>query len=147
MTGGKTTGTRAEHVPHHQTFSAPEFPPRPQIWSGPGAEEAASREPHRPVCITGRHRTGTSVVAGLLQRHGLWLGDEADIMPADPYNPDGYFENNRLVEVNDAILSAFGGRWDRPPDFPTAWTEDPRIAQPKEIARAMGERLDAVRPW
>jgi hypothetical protein len=101
----------------------------------------------RWICITGMHRTGTSVVAGLLQRHGLWLGDAADMMSADPFNPEGYFENNRLVEVNDAILALFGGSWNMPPEFPAAWTDDPRLAYISDVARAMGERLDGRRPW
>lgn len=99
------------------------------------------------ICVTGMHRTGTSLVAGLLHRHGLWLGDEADMMQANPYNPDGYFENNRLVEINDAILAVFGGSWNSPPNFPAAWPDDPRLLHIKEDARAMGERLDGRRPW
>lgn len=101
----------------------------------------------RCMCITGMHRTGTSAVAGLLQRHGLFLGEEADMMSADPYNPDGYFENNRLVEINDAILAIFGGSWNSLPEFPDAWSEDPRISAICKDARAMGERLDAHSPW
>jgi hypothetical protein len=100
-----------------------------------------------PVCVTGMHRTGTSLVAGLLNRHGLWLGEEADMMPANPFNPDGYFENSRLVELDDAVLAAFGGSWDSPPDFPASWPEDERLAHIKDRARAQGERLDAHRPW
>ncbi len=107
----------------------------------------ASRTALRCVCITGMHRTGTSVVAGLLQRHGLWLGDEADIMPADPYNPAGYFENNRLVELNDAILAAFGGTWSAPPELTAGWTEDPRLDHIYIDARTRGDRLDARAPW
>lgn len=126
MTGGKTAGKTSGKL------------------GGKPVEEIFT---YLPICVTGMHRTGTSSVAGLLQRHGLWLGDEADIMPADTYNPDGYFENNRLVEVNDAILSAFDGSWSSPPDFPTGWTHDPRLEEPKEKARAMGDRLDAFRPW
>lgn len=105
-------------------------------------------QPMGCICITGMHRTGTSLVAGLLHRHGLWLGDEADIMQANPFNPDGYFENDRLVEIDDAILALFGGSWSSPPEFPDAWTEDPRLAGILEDARAKGQRLAASgRRW
>jgi hypothetical protein len=94
------------------------------------------------------HRTGTSLVAGLLHRHGLWLGDETDMMPANPFNPDGYFENNRVVEANDAILALFGGSWSSPPDLRGGWREDPRLSDIYKDARAIGWGLAASRrPW
>ena len=100
------------------------------------------------ICVTGMHRTGTSLVAGLLHRHGLWLGEDADMMRANPYNPDGYFENDRLVELDDAILALFGGTWSSPPKFPAAWTADPRLSHIYRDARARGERLSATgQPW
>jgi hypothetical protein len=34
-----------------------------------------------PVAIVGMHRSGTSMVAKLLQQAGLNLGAEADLMP------------------------------------------------------------------
>jgi hypothetical protein len=77
-----------------------------------------------------------------------WLGDDADMMPPNPYNPDGYFENDRLVEINDAILAVFGGSWSSPPDLQGAWRDDPRLAHIYRDARARGERLAfGGRPW
>jgi hypothetical protein len=99
----------------------------------------------RPVCITGMHRTGTSLVAGLLHRHGLWLGDESDMMPANAYNPDGYYENDRVVEVNDGILSEFGGSWKEPPALTGDWAGDPRLTELRATARDLGARLGAGR--
>src|SRR3974377_1170232 len=96
--------------------------------AGPGSGVSRTA---RPICVTGMHRPGPSPGAGLLQRHGLWLGDEADMMPANPYNPDGYFENDRVVEINDAILAAFGGSWNTPPALTGTWTADPRLAELK----------------
>lgn len=99
-----------------------------------------------PICITGMHRTGTSLVAGLLNRHGLWLGEEEDMMPANPFNPDGYFENERVVELNNTLLSLYGGGWDSPPDLAGPWTRDPRLEGAKARARAIGERLASGHP-
>jgi hypothetical protein len=94
------------------------------------------------------HRTGTSLAAGLLHRHGLWLGDEADMMLANPYNPDGYFENDRIVDIDDAILALFGGSWSSPPDLHGRWRDDPRLATTYKDARALGEGLAfGGRPW
>jgi len=89
------------------------------------------------------HRTGTSAVARLLHRHGLWLGDEADMMAANPYNPDGYFENVRLVEVNNSILELFGGTWSCPPRLSAGWTEDPRLEDARGVAQMIAETMSA----
>src|SRR5262245_17329919 len=105
------------------------------------APDHADARSARRVCVTGMHRTGTSLVAGLLHGHGLWLGDAAEMMPANPYNPDGYFENNRVMQVNNAILEMFGGTWSSPPDFPEGWTDDPRLDDIKSSARDVGEGL------
>ncbi len=95
----------------------------------------------RPICVIGMHRTGTSLVAGLLHRHGLWLGEEAELMAPNPYNPDGYFENDLVVNLNNDILEMFGGSWSAPPKLAAGWAEDPRLEDSKRVAREIGERL------
>jgi hypothetical protein len=92
------------------------------------------------------HRSGTSLVAGVLNRHGLWLGEEEELMPADPNNPDGYYENTALVDINNDILIAFGGTWDAPPMLPAGFEDDKRLAPLRqragEVMASFGER-----PW
>ena len=46
-----------------------------------------------PILIVGAPRSGTSVTAGTLYKCGAWVGR---MVPADIYNPKGYFENNDL---------------------------------------------------
>jgi hypothetical protein len=67
------------------------------------------------VCITGMHRSGTSLVARLLNLCGLYLGPDEELMPASPDNADGYWENLRFVEINDALLSHLNASWYSPP--------------------------------
>src|SRR5258708_12379235 len=67
-----------------------------------------------PVCITGMHRSGTSLIANLLGRCGLYLGEEDDLLPPSPDNTDGYWENRRFVSLNDEILLTLGSAWDSP---------------------------------
>src|SRR5215813_13113765 len=69
------------------------------------------------VCIAGMHRSGTSMVARLLNLAGVYLGREDELIPANQGNPEGHWEHARLVEINDAILSELGGGWDCPPDL------------------------------
>ena len=77
-----------------------------------------------PICVAGMHRSGTSLVAKLLHEAGLYLGLEADILPAGPGNTEGHFENVRFIEINDAILELAGGTWDRVPTFGANWQLD-----------------------
>jgi len=67
------------------------------------------------ACITGAHRSGTSMVARLLHACGLDLGPESDLMPPAPDNPDGFWENLSFVAMNDELLNELGGAWDLPP--------------------------------
>lgn len=46
-----------------------------------------------PIFITGAGRSGTSMVAGIFNRAGMWVGECAS---ANPDNPAGFFENKRL---------------------------------------------------
>jgi hypothetical protein len=73
------------------------------------------------VCVAGMHRSGTSMVARLLNRCGLDLGPEQDLVAPDQYNQDGYWENRSFVEVNEAILSQLGSGWDAPPPLVEGW--------------------------
>ena len=42
-------------------------------------------------------------------------------------NPLGFFESERLVETNDALLKVLGCRWDRPPLLPACWDLPPLL--------------------
>lgn len=83
------------------------------------------------LCITGMHRSGTSMVARVLDAVGLWLGPPERLMQSGPDNPEGFFENLDLVHFSDEFLDRFGGGWDTPPDFPDGWEQS-------ELARELG---------
>jgi GT2 family glycosyltransferase len=55
------------------------------------------------------------MVAKLLNRCGLYLGHDQDLMPPRPDNPDGFWENLKFVDLNEEILTLFRGGWDCPP--------------------------------
>ncbi len=85
------------------------------------------------VCITGMHRSGTSMVARMLNLAGLYLGPNEKIMHPGDDNPESFWENNDFVQMNDQILSAFGGAWDFPPDLPLNWTSSKKMASLRQI--------------
>jgi hypothetical protein len=73
------------------------------------------------ITIIGMHRSGTSLVAGLLGLAGAYLGPEDDLMAANVSNPKGYWENLGFVRFNERILEHFGGAWHDPPITPDGW--------------------------
>ncbi len=81
------------------------------------------------VVVLGMHRSGTSAFTGALKIAGFDLG--RDIMQANEYNVKGYFENNKIVELNDKILGYFNASWDSMFFLPENWEEDERLKQSK----------------
>ncbi len=81
------------------------------------------------VIVLGMHRSGTSAFTGALKIAGFDLG--RDIMQANEYNVKGYFENNKIVELNDKILGYFNASWDSMFFLPEKWEEDERLKQCK----------------
>jgi len=67
----------------------------------------------KTVIVLGMHRSGTSIVAGILKILGVNMGKE--LMEPNWANPLGYFENKKFVRLNDEILAAAGGSWKNPP--------------------------------
>jgi len=90
-------------------------------------------------CITGMHRSGTSLLAHLLYANGVNLGDEERLMKATEDNPQGYWENTEIVKINEALLSSFGLGWDHIQPLPEGWLNDEKIARLKSLA---GQLLD-----
>jgi len=63
--------------------------------------------------VTGMHRSGTSLIANLLSEYGLDFGDPETFLPADEWNPQGYFEQRDVLDLNSRIVTGFprtGGR-------------------------------------
>jgi hypothetical protein len=57
--------------------------------------------------VAGIPRSGTSFVAGLLHRCGVWTGDT---IQGDKYNELGYYENKQLVDLTKKIMRQNGLR-------------------------------------
>lgn len=65
------------------------------------------------IVVLGMHRSGTSLVAGLLQRLGVNMG--VRFREPDVHNSDGYFEDLDWRDLNKEILRLTGCSWYRPP--------------------------------
>ena len=69
--------------------------------------------PERPVIVLGMHRSGTSLLAELLDKCGVFGNDES--LPADSRNPRGYWEYAPLVHFNRRLLASIGSHSFLPP--------------------------------
>lgn len=70
----------------------------------------------RVLGVLGMHRSGTSLVAGLLANSGATAGSESSLLPGDRRNATGYYEQRDVVALNDDILAYAGACWWAPPD-------------------------------
>lgn len=66
----------------------------------------------KQIVVLCGHRSGSSVVAGILHQLGVNMG--TDLMPPSEHNPRGYFEDMDFVRLNAAILKPWG--WFSLPD-------------------------------
>jgi glycosyltransferase involved in cell wall biosynthesis len=111
----------------------------------PAADQAAGTV--SAVCITGMHRSGTSMVARILGACGLDLGPAEELMGPRPDNPDGFFENVRFVLLSDGVLAAFGGLFDNPPELPEDWVQQARLDGLRLMARELATSWSGRGPW
>lgn len=92
------------------------------------------------VCVTGMHRSGTSLAARALELLGVSLGSPEGLLPPGSDNPAGYFENKAIQELDDELLAHLGGAWDQPPVLDPGWELDPGLDPFRERARVVLDR-------
>lgn len=68
--------------------------------------------------VLGMHRSGTSLVAALVDRLGVDGGPRASMLAPDEFNRDGYWEQRPIVEWHDSVLTRLGGWASAPPPPP-----------------------------
>jgi len=64
------------------------------------------------IIVMGMHRSGTSMLAELISSTGFSC---ANNIGTDRWNRHGYFEDSKIMSLNDSILKLLGGSWDNPP--------------------------------
>lgn len=100
-----------------------------------------------PVCVTGMHRSGTSLIANLLSICGVYLGEESDLMPGTEDNPKGYWEHRKILILNNEILAALGGDWEAPPKTNEGWAEEARMDHLRLKAEIILQEFAGKEPW
>jgi hypothetical protein len=74
------------------------------------------------ILILGMHRSGTSCLSGILQKSGVELGE---VHTQNPHNKKGNRENQKVVDLNEAVLNENFCTWDEPGVI-SVWTEQQR---------------------
>lgn len=80
----------------------------------------------RIIVALGMHRSGTSLLGGVLKRMGVDLGP--NLIQADRNNLTGYYENQAIVRVHRQLLSRMNRRWIEPEGtlpYPDGWWKEP----------------------
>lgn len=62
------------------------------------------------IIVLGMHRSGTSALTGTLEKIGIMLPQ--DLLPAYEDNPKGFFEGQKVIELNERLLAANGSNYD-----------------------------------
>lgn len=86
-------------------------------------QKLCGAQPSLRVIVTGLPRTGTSFLAGLVNRMGFSAGPEGWLKPADEHNRYGYFECVPLMQISDRVLSKLGGSFHQLPQFSPGWLD------------------------
>ncbi len=100
------------------------------------------------VLVVGMHRSGTSAVTGALASLGLLAPSDDDLLGPGRGNELGHFESRSLTDLDDRLLSRFGGRFDRPPTLPAGFEDyeelaDLRAEAPAVFAAAFDDKAGA----
>lgn len=102
-----------QSVPLDQAMEIPALARIRAIGRAPRTEPSAWREKGM-IVVTGMHRSGTSLITGLLDLCGYGVGDTKQLLGENQPrfdNMKGHFEARDVVQIDDALLAAAGGSW------------------------------------
>ena len=99
------------------------------------------------ILILGMHRSGTSMVARLLNMLGCYLAPEGFSSGANQENPKGFWERRDVRNLNDMVLHSADADWHRLSTFSLGRVPPQPIAQFKKEAGKLTLAMDAHRPW
>ncbi|MBL28837.1 MAG: hypothetical protein CMM50_14945 [Rhodospirillaceae bacterium] len=101
------------------------------------------------ICVLGMHRSGTSLLAQMLGRCGVYLGEEERLgRPGGSDNPGGYWEHAAFRKLNDRILERLGGTWKSLPEFGENWAAThPGLGDLRQEARTVLDRFRGREVW
>lgn len=99
------------------------------------------------LIILGMHRSGTSVLARLLNLMGVYFGPEGISTGANKENPKGFWERRDVRVLNDYVLHSIDCDWDRVLGFDASKLPDAVASDFTKRASRLVLEMDAHRPW
>ena len=99
------------------------------------------------ILVLGMHRSGTSMVARLLNMMGAYFAPEGISTGVNQENPKGFWERRDVRALNDMMLHSAGADWHRLSGFSLEKVPEPSLAQFKREAAKIILDMDAHRPW
>lgn len=63
------------------------------------------------IFIVSMHRSGSSLLAGLLEENGFYLGSEEELIGAREDNKKGFKERHDVIQLNESILKQSGSKF------------------------------------
>jgi hypothetical protein len=101
----------------------------------------------RQIAVIGMHRSGTSLVARLLNSMGCYAGEEHQLLAPDVFNPTGYWEHHDVWALDEEILAARDASWLDPERAdPAGLSDETRRALVKRARTVVGA-LDEHGTW
>lgn len=80
-----------------------------------------------PILILGMHRSGTSMLTRILERAGVFVGDDLS------QDHESYF----FYQLNNMLFNQLGGNWDNPPDLNYLFNNERELRMNLEYANDM----------
>jgi GT2 family glycosyltransferase/glycosyltransferase involved in cell wall biosynthesis len=99
------------------------------------------------LIVLGMHRSGTSVLARLLNMMGAYFGPEGASTAANIENPKGFWERQDVRELNDFVLHSVGCDWNKVAGFQISSLPDSVVDEFNTRASTIILGMDAHRPW
>ena len=99
------------------------------------------------LIVLGMHRSGTSVLARVLNLMGVYFGPEGSSTGANWENPKGFWERRDVRKLNDLVLNSIGCDWNRLSTFDLARVPRSVLEEFETTAAKLVLEMDAHRPW
>jgi len=100
---------------------------------------------NRAIVVLGMHRSGTSVVTGVLRLLGIDVGPH--LLEARADNKSGFWEHAGVVELQDQLLAALGTNWYQIFLPPEHWLDLPPVKEFQEKLAAVLLRDFSGKPF
>jgi hypothetical protein len=101
----------------------------------------------KQIAVIGMHRSGTSIVARLLNAMGCYAGEPHEMPVPDVFNPTGYWEHREVWALDEDLLAALDTSWLDPARADLSRIGDAARNAFVTRARTIASRLDAHGSW